>query len=221
MGTDLRDCFSIAEWDNMAGVANTINTRPLQAAIRQGVKNELLALGLQMQGRIQIQIRDKGAIASGTLFGSIESTISETPEGVSLRVGSAMSGGKEDYSKYSEHGTRAHWPPIDPIKQWVEFKKSSFTTAVFSDVQSRRQKTRRLISRSKEASQLSRIAYAIQAAIAKRGTRARYYMRDALIQMSLRFSVTQDFDYAIDADDYLQKNGPSLWQKIVGGLPKK
>lgn len=59
-----------------------------------------------------------------------------------------------DYGIHLEFGTRPHWIPIKPLKEWS-----------------------RLVLGDEDA------AYAVQAAIAKRGTRAQPFMRPAYLQV--------------------------------------
>lgn len=63
----------------------------------------------------KIILNDKKA--SGSLLASIHTSIEIDGERYTVYLHS------EDYLKYIESGTKAHWPPSKPILQWVKDKK--------------------------------------------------------------------------------------------------
>lgn len=60
---------------------------------------------------------ESGRPASGALADSLhtEVVVGDTTIGVDLSL--------LDYWKYIEHGTRPHWAPIAPLKEWVQVKR--------------------------------------------------------------------------------------------------
>jgi Bacteriophage HK97-gp10, putative tail-component len=71
--------------------------------------------------------------------------------------GRVFSGAQAPYAIYVEEGTRPHWPPIAPLLLWA----------------------RRVLGNE-------RLAYAVQRAIARRGTRARHMFRDGFAAVAPR-----------------------------------
>ena len=61
------------------------------------------------------------------------------------------------------------------------------------------------------------LAYAIQRAIAKRGTRAQYMMRDSLDDMGLEYALVQTYagqNYEVNVLSWLEGR-TSLWERIA------
>ena len=203
----------------MTGIQTTsdLRVKEVEQIIKEEVSAELVALGEHLAGVVQMTIRDKGAVASGALLGSI------TPvhDGEAIKVGTPL-----EYGAPVEGGTRPHWPPYDPIRQWVELKKSQFTTLA-SGVKfeggraiSTRKGTKR-VARSREVAILDSIAHAIQRKIAARGTQGRYFMRDSLNSLGIRYEVAQEdgeMVYYVDVAGFIDNRGDDLWARIIERL---
>jgi len=191
-----------------------LRTREAAQAIREESRKAMLGVAHTLQGEFTRAIRDKGAVASGNLLGSI---------GVSEHEGTVRIGSAQEYSAYIEHGTRPHFPPIEPIMQWVQLKKKSFTHAVAIGAAKEEGglptvKATRRIPRRKETSELARIAYAVQRAIGRRGTRPRHMFKDVLDKLGIDYELTPEFVYALDTAQMLDQQGIDLWQRIINRL---
>lgn len=62
-------------------------------------------------------LTESGRPASGALADSLHTVVvaGDTSIGVDLSL--------LEYWKYIEHGTRPHWAPIDPLREWVQVKR--------------------------------------------------------------------------------------------------
>ena len=81
------------------------------------VKMVLDEYALKFQELIKRKIVDKDKKASGSLLASINMSIEVFGERYTVYLHS------RDYLKYIELGTKPHWPPVEPILQWVKDKK--------------------------------------------------------------------------------------------------
>lgn len=81
------------------------------------VKMVLDEYALKFQEFIKRKIVDKDKKASGSLLASISMSIEVFGERYTVYLHS------KDYLKYIELGTKPHWPPVEPILQWVKDKK--------------------------------------------------------------------------------------------------
>ncbi len=165
------------------------------------IKEHLLALSEALAGRINEYAPDgqqlKGSFVGGYL----------SDDGVSLDV---MVGSPLEYGAYVEFGTKPHWAPIEPLKLWVDLHQLDRIEVFIKKGTTTRPS--RKISKGKTTSPRERainsIAYAIQAAIAKRGTRPQRFMERALMDLKLPFTITYDSmgaTYEIDIAAYLQE----------------
>ena len=194
-------------------VINTIPERlkAFENALEAETSATLMALGEQIAGMVQKNTRNSGAVASGTLLG----TIAPVHAGHTIVVGSPV-----EYGTFVELGTRPHFPPYEPIRQWVELKKSQFTVLSIgvSFESGRAVPTRRgtkRIPRNQEAAALDKIARAIQRSIARRGTKAKYVMRDALDELGLQYELVNDggqMTYVVDVAGFL---GPDFFDRVA------
>lgn len=66
---------------------------------------------------IKKQIVDNDNVATGELLESIETSVEVNGELFKVILHS------KDYLKYLETGTKPHWPPTQPILEWVRAKK--------------------------------------------------------------------------------------------------
>lgn len=81
------------------------------------VKMVLDEYALKFQELIKRKIVDKDKKASGSLLASINMSIEVFGERYTVYLNS------RDYLKYIELGVKPHWPPVEPILQWVKDKK--------------------------------------------------------------------------------------------------
>jgi hypothetical protein len=136
--------------------------------------------------------------------------VEEVEGGTLIQVGTPL-----EYGDYVEFGTRPHFPPIKPIFQWVEnnLNVTSVGIAYKEGKVVPTGKGTRQFSKSRFGSSHDRnmavyqIAHAIQWKIAHYGTPGQFFMRRALTEMGLPFTVihgTVESTYEIDVAAYLQ-----------------
>lgn len=70
-----------------------------------------LETAYEIRDEAQRNIKTLDAFDTGDLHGSIDVRIS--PQGLSIGVGSTA-----HYAPYVEFGTRPHFPPLEPIREW-------------------------------------------------------------------------------------------------------
>jgi hypothetical protein len=193
-------------------VINTITPKlkAFESALQKEIDSTLTALGEQLTGMVQKNLRNSGSIASGTLL----RTMGPVHSGTWLKVGSPVV-----YGSYVEIGTKPHWSPIEPLKLWVDLKKLDLVDLYIKTGRTRRLSNKlnpnkphihqnRLVS-SREA-QINAIARRIQIAIARRGIRGRFAMRDALNSLGLKYSIISSgtsMVYSVDLTEYLSRTG--------------
>jgi len=93
---------------------------------------------------LEAEVKDRTPTAFGTLRASIFGEVRELPAGVEGVVGTGLS-----YAPHVEFGTRPHFPPVEPLQDWVRKK---FAISDEAEVKSR--------------------AFLVARAIAQRGTLA-------------------------------------------------
>jgi len=97
------------------------------------------------------EARSRTPVNTGVLRASIATDVT-TGTSLSAAIrGKVFTGAQAPYAPYVEEGTAPHWAPIGPLLLWA----------------------RRVLGNE-------RAAYAVQRAIARRGTRGRHMFRDAL-----------------------------------------
>ncbi|SMB97951.1 phage protein, HK97 gp10 family [Thermanaeromonas toyohensis ToBE] len=126
---------------------------------------EQLEKGLEDIGG-QIERRAKRKAPTDT--GALRRSITAQREGLTEKVGSNL-----HYAPYVEFGTRPHWPPVEPIREWVWRNRGKFG----------------ITGRGKKANkEVDRVTFLVRAKIAKRGTAPRRYLRDALEEVKPRIA---------------------------------
>jgi hypothetical protein len=212
-------------------ITTTIPTgNQLARAVREAVREEMLAVGNELAGRISQNVRDMGittngaaglagswSVSSGTLGGSVDS----------VRVVSPTR-----YASYVEFGTAGamtkarKWPPLEPLIAWVALKMRFSATVRKSgtSVVVRRKGARWRAGMLKprvasEQEEILRIARAVQRKIYWRGTKARLYVKAAMNSLKLDAVAvpeeqTQSMVYAIkNFDAWLAKR--PFWDEVV------
>ena len=103
------------------------------------------------------EARQRTPVNTGVLRASIATDVS-TGTSLSAAIrGTVFTGAQAPYAPYVEEGTAPHWAPIGPLLLWA----------------------RRVLGNE-------RAAYAVQRAIARRGTRGRHMFRDAIAAVAPR-----------------------------------
>lgn len=200
---------------------DTLDPVKIGTVIIDQINRELATAGEALVAQIQVNIRADDASASGGagMIGSFTSTGVPIPGGVTaIRVGSPLS-----YPGYVEMGTRPHWMPIAPLLLWAEKKIQPHVLAVGVSFESGRaapaSKGTRILKGDARTRAIRAVAYAVQHAIAKRGTRARYFMAHALEALGMEWTLRVDATemvYDVDVVKYLE--GRDIWEKVKGRL---
>jgi hypothetical protein len=115
--------------------------------------------------------------ATGILRASINTRVTTGTSLVEAIRGEVFSSSQAPYAPYVEYGTGPHWAPIGPLLLWA----------------------RRVLGHA-------RAAYAVQRAIARRGTRARHMFREGFNAVLPR--VPQIFQQAMTRAARLLQGGP-------------
>jgi len=103
------------------------------------------------------EARQRTPVNTGVLRASIATDVT-TGTSLSAAIrGTVFTGAQAPYAPYVEEGTAPHWAPIGPLLLWA----------------------RRVLGNE-------RAAYAVQRAIARRGTRGRHMFRDAIAAVAPR-----------------------------------
>ena len=114
-----------------------------------------LELGTAMTGLVEdiaTEARTRTPVGvTGLLRASIATRVSRGEDAVTLVRGEVFTGAQAPYAQYVEEGTRPHWPPRAPIELWA--------ARVLGD---------------------ARLWFVVARAISRRGTAARWMLRDAL-----------------------------------------
>ncbi len=115
----------------------------------KAIEMELWAIGKDVREKIIQLMKERGKRATGDMIASVDEKVRVHMDRMILEVGPNVS-----YALWVEDDTKPHWAPIDPLKKWVRIKFG-------------------LGGKEKNA-----VAYAVQAAIAKKGTKGAKFMRD-------------------------------------------
>jgi len=81
------------------------------------VRKVLTEYRMRFEELIKRKIMDKDKIASGNLLASINTTVEIDGNVYTVYLNSLK------YLKFLETGTKPHWPPSEPILQWVKDKR--------------------------------------------------------------------------------------------------
>jgi hypothetical protein len=194
------------------GVQNTIDMTRVEATIRRIVVEETNALMTELLGRIKLQIREKGAIAWGNLVASFDISVDAGQAGSpAVKIASPL-----EYGAYVEFGTKPHWPPLEPLYRWVEKKLSVINWEGDKPLAKPQYPfgKERTFSRAR---QIYNIARAIQRKIAAKGSKGRFFMRDAIVSLGLKYEVVveaanREMVYRIDVAEYLDR--ANFWSRV-------
>ncbi len=157
--------------------------------IFKNVQKEILAEILKFARRVALIVEretvevidDKDLRASADLRKSIKSKIKQTTLKTVVEVFSGMK-----YAVYVHEGTKPHFPPIEPIMNWVKKKgigqQFSIKTKRAFGKQRRKVKTASGYSNSTYSKEIRSVAYAIAKSISKKGTKAVPFLKLGLAQ---------------------------------------
>lgn len=121
----------------------------------------------QIEATAKDNLLANGSVAFGHLRASIASDVQVSETAIEGRVGTNLI-----YARPVEFGTKPHWPPLQPLVEWVRIKRLAGSYSV---------KTRqRLGSKALQQQQNIAVARAVQVKIARRGTKARPFFFPAI-----------------------------------------
>ena len=199
-----------------------IEIQRFNQAVESIASEELNALAEEIAGRINAN----APVAEGHLRGSFAAIGQPLQAGYSITaVGSPLWYGAGGYGAYVETGTKPHWMPFEPIRRWVENKLQPHILALGVSFKTGKARptgrpTRQLRGDARERAILS-LAHAIQVSISKKGTRAQWFVRKALDSLGLTYRFVQsetEVYYQIDTRAWLEKQSPSIWERIKAQL---
>jgi hypothetical protein len=184
-----------------------IDIAKFEKKVADAVSNELLALGAMVAAEIQRNT----PISTGALGGSFTAKVGEPVEGgVSVQVGSPL---WWQYGAHVEFGTRPHWAPIAPLIMWV--RNSMGVKAVGVSFKGGKAVPARKGTMRMGDNEVTRIAYAIRANIAKRGTREQLFVLHSIATMGIPYVTSfgkGDMKYLLDVSGYLRSR--NIWGTI-------
>lgn len=112
------------------------------------VERVLRQVGLEMEADVVEWLENEGHVVSAGLRNDVNSEVRREMERMAMSVGTA-----KKYGPWLHQGTKAHWAPIGPLRSWVKLKFGG------------------------SRDEVNRIAHAVQATIAKKGTKPAPYLR--------------------------------------------
>lgn len=122
-----------------------------QRKVLAAIEQELSSIGLDLERTAVDYLNSRGINVDGTIRDSVKSLVSRVIKGLRLEFGA-----NAKHAIYVHEGTKPHWPPHDPIRQWVHKKLNP------------------------PADQIDEIAYMVQRKIAREGTKAQPFLAVAI-----------------------------------------
>lgn len=121
----------------------------------------------QVEGAVKDNLLENGSVAFGRLRASVASEVRVSAAAIEGVVGSNLV-----YARPVEYGTRPHWPPLQPLIEWVKVKRLAGSYSVKTQ--------RRVGGKALRMQQDTAVARAVQVKIARHGTKARPFFRPAI-----------------------------------------
>lgn len=126
------------------------------------VRKVLTEYRMRFEELIKRKIMDKDKVASGKLLASINTTLEIDGNIYTVYLNSL------NYLKFLETGTKAHWPPSEPILQWVKDKRLP---------------TRELTG-DKSLPTEKQLAYLVRRKISKEGTEKNFIIAETIEELN-------------------------------------
>lgn len=134
--------------------AGGVRADALTGVIQREILRTAHREGSYLVGEAKQRITEMGRVDRGDLRQSVSYSLNESdPSKLVLKVGSNL-----DYSVYVHEGTRPHFPPFEPIRDWVYRK--------FPAIRSK-------------PDQVDLVAVSVQRVIGQRGTKANPFLKQA------------------------------------------
>lgn len=132
-----------------------------QKQISAAIEAELVAFGLDLERTAQEYLQRRGISYTGDVVKSVRSEVEKVTDGFRLQFGSNV-----PHAIFVHEGTRPHWPPAKPIREWVRKKLNVPTKELDSVTFLVQRKISRVVTKAKPF-----LAVAMRAHIQKLGTR--------------------------------------------------
>ena len=145
--------------------------RQLPGEFTEGAVRGLRSASQELVRYAVEEILDAQAVASGELSRSVRPY--PLPDGAFVDV-------EAPHAAFVEHGTRPHWPPLQPLIDWVIAKGLASATHGDRDRQGRFLPASQRVSSKTQEENARAIARRIQVAIAQRGTKPIRFFRKAV-----------------------------------------
>jgi len=182
-------------------IKNTINLKADWERYKDAIANHLIAKSEELKGKMMQYAPPI------ILRGSFETKVAPLMNYLAIECGTEL-----QYGEYVEFETKPHWGPIEPLIRWAENNIQLHLIAVGVKFEGgthatpTRKGTKKLRGSARDRA-IKSFAYAVRASIAKKGTRAQYFMKRAIAECGL--TAVETFDgvgghYIIEASGYLQ-----------------
>lgn len=147
-----------------------------QQKISAAIEAELVAFGLDLERTAVEYLERKNINVDGDLMKSIRSEVEKVKEGFQLQFGAHT-----PHAIYVHEGTKPHWAPIKPIRQWVR-KKLGISGAEKEErnVKFYSRSADRVVEFKAMVNKLDSVARAVQYKIARQGTSAKPFLAVAM-----------------------------------------
>jgi len=139
--------------------------------VRSTIEKVLMVILLKLHRDADRIIRDKKAVASAELVKNLREQVYESAGQI---IGVVGVGANVPYGIYEHEGTKAHFPPIDPLVKWVIQK------GILRDAKGKPTTMRRAVKEGDDAKARA-IAFLIARKISRTGTQGLPFLKMALM----------------------------------------
>lgn len=142
----------------------------IQGALERAVEAELTAFGEDVRAAVVAYLDEQGINVDGQLSRSVTHEVSREVDDIVVSIGPTA-----HYGLYRHEGTRPHWAPIAPLRDWVRKKLGIQATKTEEDV-AFVTKSGELVNFRAKVNLQEKVARALQRKIAKEGTEGDPYL---------------------------------------------
>ena len=142
----------------------------VQGALEAAVESELTLFGEEVVEAVVRYIRENGIDFEGDLAKSMIAEVTKVMGTITVSIGPTVRHGL-----WRHEGTKPHWAPIDPLRNWVR-KKLGLSAAKVDTQVSFSTKDGKVVEFTAKVSPLEQAARALQAKIAAEGTKGDPYL---------------------------------------------
>lgn len=166
------------------------------------IADVLRRIAVQVESAVVRKTRDVGAVHMGLMMGGWSVQPFQVLGEAGGEGGTSWSVINElDYASYVEFGTRPHFPPLEPLRLWVQDKIQPHVTAVGVEFSSGRglpttRGTRRMTGNRREK-EILRVARLIQRKIGTKGTAPKRIVASTLEEMGIPYVVSHKGEMSV------------------------